>query len=151
MNARRSLFAMVALPILAGCASMSAPMAFVPDAEVAAVLGPEGTGILRGSQCLDPEMARGWLDLNEHQLLVDTGRFKYLVELAGRCPALQWTHTLVFRGDPVRGRICGGVGDVVHTRDYPCRVQGLSLLDDAQYDALRDARSRARQAARARR
>jgi hypothetical protein len=149
MNARRLLAALLAVPLIGACASMSHPVARVPDAEVGAIVGQEGPGILRGSQCLDPEMARGWVDLNDHLLLVDSGRFKYLVELAGRCPSLQWTHTLVFRGDPVRGRICGGIGDVVYTRDYPCRVQGLALLDKAQYDALQDARRRARQAARA--
>lgn len=149
MNARRLLIAMVAVPILGGCASMLAPVAYVPEAEVAAIVGPEGTGILRGNQCLDAKMARSWVDLNERSLLVDTGRFKYLVELTARCQALQRTPVLAFRGDPVSGRICGGLGDALLTREYPCHVQGLRLLDDAQYDALRDARSRAREAARA--
>ena len=49
---------------------------------------------------------------------------------------MDWSHTLVFRGDPVTGRVCGTLGDAIVTRDYPCTIRSLELLDKEQYKAL---------------
>ena len=91
---------------------------------------------LRGVQCLDPAMARSWIDLDSNTLLVDAGRYKYRMEVSAACTAVDWSHTLVFRGDPVTGRVCGTLGDAIVTRDYPCTIRSLELLDKEQYKAL---------------
>jgi hypothetical protein len=88
---------------------------------------------LRGSQCLDPDFARGWIDDGDGRILVDAGRYKYRIEVAPACTALNYTQILRLRGDPVSGRVCGGLGDAVLTRDYPCRIESMELLSKEQY------------------
>ena len=98
---------------------------------------------LRGGQCLDPAMARSWIELDRDTLLVDAGRYKYRIGIAGACSAVGWSNMLLFRGDPITGRVCGNIGDAILTRDYPCSIQDMQLLDKEQYKALleeRDAR-----------
>lgn len=126
---RRMLAAALLLGAGAGCASTSPPLAVAsPPAE--------GHRLLRGSECLDPGMARSWIDLGHGALLVDGGRHQYRIQVSGACSALGWSQLLVFRGDPVGGRVCGGVGDAIVTRDYPCQILDLQLLDAQQYKAM---------------
>lgn len=94
--------------------------------------------VLRGNQCLDPAYTRSWLDLDDDTLIVDTGRYRYRIEVSRSCTALSYTQALTFRGDPITGRVCGGVGDAVITRDYPCNVLSIELLDKQEYKALVD-------------
>lgn len=97
---------------------------------------------LRGAQCLDPERARTWVNEDERHLLVDSGRYKYRIEVAPACTALGYSQLIGFRGDPVLGRVCGGLGDAVLTRDYPCRIERMELLSKEQYrQAVKDRRS----------
>jgi hypothetical protein len=123
----KPFLATLLLAALAGCASTPPPQP-VADAS------PRQS--LRGVQCLDPAMARSWIDLDSNTLLVDAGRYKYRMEVSAACTAVDWSHTLVFRGDPVTGRVCGTLGDAIVTRDYPCTIRSLELLDKEQYKAL---------------
>lgn len=126
----KALAAPLLLAAVAGCASTSSP----PPAQAVADAAPRQS--LRGAECLDPAMARSWIDLDSNTLLVDAGRYKYRVEVSAACTALDWSHMLVFRGDPVTGRVCGTLGDAILTRDYPCTIRSLELLDKEQYKAL---------------
>jgi hypothetical protein len=97
---------------------------------------------LRGAQCLDPERARTWINEDDRHLLVDSGRYKYRIEVAPACTALGYSQLIGFRGDPVLGRVCGGLGDAVLTRDYPCRIERMELLSKEQYrQAVKDRHS----------
>jgi hypothetical protein len=125
----RSLTVALLLAACGGCATSSSPPATLDAAD-------GGRHFLRGAQCLDPGMARSWIDLDSNTLLVDAGRYKYRIEVSSACTAMDWSQMLVFRGDPVSGRVCGTLGDAILTRDYPCTIQGMELLDKAQYKAL---------------
>ena len=122
--------------LLAGCATAPSPPPASADARA--------TGWLRGADCLDPAMARSWIELDHDELLVDAGRHKYLIEVSGACTSIGWSQLLVFRGDPVSGRVCGSPGDAILTRDYPCTIQGMRLLDKEQYKALLKQREESR-------
>ena len=89
--------------------------------------------LLRGSDCLAPADVRNWIEIDDRTLLVDGGRLQYLVKLTGSCKTLGYSQALVFRGDPVSERVCGGLHDAVITRDYPCNILSLEILDKDQY------------------
>ena len=130
----RMLAAVAMLGACAGCASAPPPSAGSVATPVATT--GEARHLLRGSECLDPAMARSWIDLDHGAVLVDGGRHKYLIQVSGACSALGWSPLLVFRGDPVSGRVCGGLGDAILTRDYPCNIVDMQLLDTPQYKAM---------------
>jgi hypothetical protein len=108
--------------------------------------------ILRGGECLDPDFARGWTAIDDHRLLVDTGRHRYRLEVSRSCWNLRWTSFIGFRGDPMSNRVCGTPFDAVLTSDrIPCRIERLELLSREEYkQALLDyqAERRARRAER---
>ena len=56
--------------------------------------------------------------------------------VGGGCLYLHWTPMLLMRGEPISGRVCGGLGDAVISRDYTCRIQDMQMIDAAQYKAL---------------
>lgn len=99
---------------------------------------------LRGAQCLDPTFARGWVYLDDRNILVDAGRYRYRIELNSSCRDIAFTPMITFRGDPISGRVCGGPFDAVITRDFPCRIQRMELLSKEQYKALEGRRARER-------
>jgi len=103
--------------------------------------GSPDTPILRGSQCLDPDFARGWVELDDRTILVDAGRHKYRIEVGGACTSLSFSSVLVFRGDPVSGRVCGNLGDAILTRDYPCKIERMQLISKAEYKQAIDDRA----------
>lgn len=118
---------------------LAASMALAPTVGAS---DPARAPTLRGGQCLDPNQARGWINVDDRHILVDAGRYKYRIEVAPACTALGFSQVIAFRGDPVLGRVCGGLGDAVITRDYPCRIMRMELLSKEQYKAaLEDRRA----------
>ena len=99
------------------------------------------TPYLRGSQCLDPDFARNWIELDDRTILVDAGRNRYRIEVAPACSSLSFTSLLVFRGDPISGRVCGNLGDAILTRDYPCKIERMQLISKAEYKQAVDDRA----------
>jgi hypothetical protein len=95
--------------------------------------------VLRGQQCLDPDFARSFIDLDDRSLLVDAGRYRYRIEVSASCWNLDHTPVIGFRADPVAGRVCGGPFDAVIVRGgHPCRIERMELLSKAEYqDALK--------------
>lgn len=96
------------------------------------------------AECLDPDRARGWTQLDNGDLMVDAGRYKYRVKIASACTALGYSNILGFRGDPISGRVCGNIRDAVLTRDYPCKIESLQRLSKEEYDAVLKADQQAR-------
>lgn len=98
------------------------------------------------AQCLDPDRARAWTQLDNGDLMVDAGRDKYRVKVASACTALSYSNILGFRGDPISGRVCGNIRDAVLTRDYPCKIESMQRLSKEEYDAVLKADKEARKA-----
>lgn len=148
MTAR--LIAALALAIaFPGCAT--SPPRYGAVATAATSVPTQGRHVLQGAQCLDPAMARSWIDIDDDTLLVDAGRYKYRIQVSGACSALDWSPVLLFRGDPITGRVCGSLGDAILTRDYPCTIVDMQLLDKEQHQALVREYEDARKARRAKR
>ena len=109
---------------------------------------------LRGGQCLDPDFARSYTTLDDHLLLVDTGRHRYRIEVSRSCWDLRYTSWIAFRGDPISNRVCGYAFDAVVPRSgVPCRIERMELLSREeykqavqQYEAERRARREERRA-----
>ena len=99
---------------------------------------------LRGSQCLDPGLARGWVYLDDSHILVDAGRKRYHIELSARCPDIASTPVIGFRGEPITGRVCGGPFDAVQTRVIKCPILHMGLVSREEYKLMESRRARER-------
>ena len=119
---------------LALAAALALPAA-APAAPVAPPISPRPP-MLHGSQCLDPDYARGWVYLDDANLLVDTGRHRYHIELNSLCRDMAWAPVIAFRGDPTTGYVCGNALDAVITRERPCTIRSMSLVTKEEYKAL---------------
>ena len=116
----------------------------VPAAAAAEQRPAQHSPHLRGSQCLDPVFARGWVYLDDRHILVDAGRNRYRIEFSSYCRDIAFTPVIGFRGEPISGRVCGGPFDSVLTRDIPCRIQSMDLVSREEYKALETQRARDR-------
>ena len=96
--------------------------------------------MLRGHDCLEPSFARGFVSLDDRNLLVDAGRNRYRIEVSPSCWNLHTANVVGFRGDPISNRVCGAAMDAVLVRgSVPCRIEGLHLLSKEAYrQALHD-------------
>lgn len=128
------MYCRIVLPALLALAC--AACVSTPSPPRPAAVRPDGTHFLRGADCLDPAMARSWADLGDGSLLVDAGRRKYHIRLGAGCSDVHWTPMLLMRGEPITGRVCGGLGDAVISRDYTCRIEDMQMVDAEQYKAL---------------
>ena len=96
---------------------------------------------LHGSDCLEPSSARGFVGLDDRHLLIDAGRNRYLIQVAPACRDLESASAVGFRGDPISGKVCGGIFDAVVIRGKtPCRIERMALLSKEQYKAAVDDR-----------
>lgn len=125
---------------LSGLAHASTTTTAAPEAR------PATTRILPAAECLDPDRARAWTQMDNGDVLVDAGRYKYRMQIASACTALSFSTFVGFRGDPVTGRVCGGFSDAVLTRDYPCKIQGMQRMTKEEYEATLKADKEARKA-----
>ena len=95
------------------------------------------------SECLDPDRARSWHQIDTDEILVDAGRKRFHLQLAPACPELGYNHTVAFRSGDGIGRICGSAGDVVLVPraapiGIPCRIVVVTPLTKEQYAARLD-------------
>lgn len=95
---------------------------------------PRAGVVAHPSECLDPDLARSWTDIDDTTLLVDAGSRKYRVLLAEPCFSLGTSPELRFVGDRISNRVCGYVGEYVVSGGRRCRIQQLERLDDAAYE-----------------
>jgi hypothetical protein len=104
---------------------------------------------LRGSECLDPNLVRGFHSLDRNQVIVDAGRHFYRIEVAPSCWNLRFASVIAFRGDIVSGRVCGTPHDEILVRgEPPCRIQAMSLMTKDEYKQLQLERAAERKARR---
>lgn len=142
---RVKVLASSAIAVLS-CAAC-ATTAIAPEAAASASVARSEP--LRGSACLDPDFARSWTDVDDRRLLVDAGRYKYLIELPANCKPTHWSPFLLVRGAPISGRVCGALGDAVITREHTCRIESMRLVDDVEYKSLLETRAKDRERRRA--
>jgi hypothetical protein len=125
-------FVLAALPALATAPTPEAPRRY-----------------LRGSECLDPTLVRGFHTLEHNQVIVDAGRHFYRIEVPSTCWNLRGASVIAFRGDIASGRVCGTLHDEILVRgEPPCRIQRMSLLTRDQYRQLQLDQAAARKARR---
>lgn len=98
---------------------------------------------LPAADCIDTTQINEWHIVDARTAIVRTGPKRYLVTLQNDCPRLGTPPPgLIFRANPSntvvnRGRICGEVGETVHSRyQPPCAIQSVRKIDKARFDQL---------------
>jgi hypothetical protein len=93
--------------------------------------------------CIDTTQINEWHIVDARTAIVRTGPKRYLVTLQSDCPRLGIPPPgLIFRANPSNaavnhGRICGEVGETVHSRyQPPCAIQSVSKIDKEHFDRL---------------
>lgn len=98
---------------------------------------------LPANECIDTTQINEWHIVDARTAIVRTGPKHYLVTLQNDCPRLGTPPPgLIFRPNPSnaivnRGRICGEVGETVHSRyQPPCAIASVSKIDKARFRQL---------------
>lgn len=102
------------------------------------------TAALPAADCLRTDRINDWHIVSARRAIVRTGPKNYLVTLKNDCPQLSHPPGLIFRTSAnhqgmTEGRICGSIGETVHSRGMPpCAIESVRLIDKARYDQLSD-------------
>ena len=98
---------------------------------------------LHTSDCIDTSQINEWHIVDARTAIVRTGPKRYLVKLQSACPRLGMSPPgLIFRPNRSNaivnhGRICGEVGETVHSRNQPpCAIESVSKIDKPRFDEL---------------
>lgn len=98
---------------------------------------------LHTSDCIDTSQINEWHIVDARTTIVRTGPKRYLVKLQSECPRLGMSPPgLIFRPNRSnaivnQGRICGEVGETVHSRNQPpCPIESVSKIDKPRFDEL---------------
>jgi len=122
---RKPLFSAVLLVALCPALASSSPAPSDP-----------GPRYLRGGECLDPSLARGFTAMDDRHLLIDAGSRHYLVELEASCWNLDFANAIGFKGNPISQRVCGGFNEsIVFRGERPCRIERMATLTKDEYKA----------------
>lgn len=104
---------------------------------------PSARTPLHTSDCIDPSQINEWHIVDARTAIVRTGPKRYLVTLQSACPRLGIPpRGLIFRPNRSnalvnQGRICGEVGETVHSRNQPpCAIESVSKIDKPRFDQL---------------
>lgn len=123
--------------LLASCASVT----------VASAAPPPRTP-LPAAECLQPSRINDWRIVDDRTAIVRTGPTYYEVKLRAACPQLRHPPGLMFKANAANtssndGRICGEVGETVHSSGQPpCAIQSVQRIDKTRFDQLDAARKR---------
>lgn len=91
------------------------------------------------ADCIKTTQINDWHIVDARTAIVRTGPKHYLVTLQNDCPNLSHPPGLIFRSSPGvgEGRICGSIGETVHSRNQPaCAIQSVRLIDKARFEQL---------------
>jgi len=95
---------------------------------------------LPAADCIQTDRINDWHIVDARTAIVRTGPKHYLVTLQNDCPHLNHPPGLIFRSSPgglSQGRICGSVGETVHSRNQPaCAIQSVSVIDKTRFEQL---------------
>lgn len=125
-------------PILLFALTIGASAGAVQAADTAPARSP-----LPAADCIDTSQINEWHIIDASTAIVRTGPKRYLVTLQNVCPRLGMAPAgLIFRPNPSnaavnQGRICGEVGETVHSRyQPPCAIESVSKIDKARFEEL---------------
>lgn len=122
----------------------------VASAAQAAPAPPSAASPLPAAQCIQTDRINDWHIVGARTAIVRTGPKNYLVTLKSDCPQLSHPPGLIFSSSPNhqgmnQGRICGAIGETVHSRGQPpCGIESVTLIDKKHYDQLTDEAKRYR-------
>lgn len=107
------------------------------------------TSPLPVADCIQTDRISEWHIVDARSAIVRTGPKSYLVTLKSSCPNLSHPPGLIFsrsnQQGVAQGRICGSVGETVHSRGQPpCAIQSVQLIDSQRYHQLSDEAERYR-------
>lgn len=97
---------------------------------------------LRAADCIHTDRINDWHIVDARTAIVRTGPRNYLVKLGSDCPQLSHPPGLIFSSSHnhqgmTQGRICGSIGETVHSRGQPpCAIESVRLIDKVRYDEL---------------
>ena len=100
------------------------------------------------AECIQPSRINDWHIVDERTATVRTGPKYYLVTLRSACPQLRHPPGLIFKANAANtsangGRICGEVGETVHSQGQPpCAVESVQRIDKTRFDQLNAAGKR---------
>lgn len=93
--------------------------------------------------CMRIDQINEWHIVDNRTAIVRTGPKRYRVDLQSDCPRLGIGPAgLIFRPNQSNAaidatRICGEVGETVHSRNQPpCAIQAVRIIDKAEFDRL---------------
>lgn len=115
----------------------------------AADTAPSDSSPLPFADCIQTDRISDWHIVDARSAIVRTGPKNYLVTLASDCPSLSHPPGLIFSRNNqqgiAQGRICGSVGETVHSRGQPpCAIKSVQLIDSPRYKQLSDEAARYR-------
>jgi Family of unknown function (DUF6491) len=87
------------------------------------------------STCFDSQRVRQWVPVNDETLLIDAGRQKYRISFQNSCSHLNSSASLLFKGDPISGRVCSSTLNYISARGEICRIQRITEIDRATFKA----------------
>lgn len=131
----------IATLLLAVTAAASAAQAPTP-ASVSATPLP-------AADCIRTDRINDWRIVSASTAVVRTGPNNYLVTLSNQCPQLSHPPGLIFgrsnHQGVDQGRICGSIGETVHSRGQPpCAIKSVQMIDKTRYQQLSDEATRYR-------
>ena len=97
---------------------------------------------LPASSCIDITQISEWHIVDARTAIVRTGPKRYRIDLKNNCPQLNHPPGLMFQANASnkstnQGRICGEVGETVHSLNQPpCAIQSVRLINKADFEAL---------------
>lgn len=103
---------------------------------------------LPAAECIQPSSINDWHIVDDRTATVRTGPKYYQVKLQSACPQLRHPPGLIFKANAANtsannGRICGEVGETVHSRGQaPCAIESVQRTDKARFDQLNTAGKR---------
>jgi hypothetical protein len=123
--------------------------ATVTIAATTAHAAPSPASLLRAADCIQTDRINDWHIVDARTAIVRTGPKSYLVTLKSACPKLSHPPGLIFSHSNNQGidqgRICGSVGETVHSRGQPpCAIESVQLIDKSRYQQLSDQAARYR-------
>lgn len=121
----------------------------VAAAASAADSAPSPASPLPFADCIQTDRISEWHIVDARSAIVRTGPKSYLVTLKSDCPNLSHPPGLIFgrsnQQGIAQGRICGAVGETVHSHSQPpCAIQSVQLVDSKHYQQLSDEATRYR-------
>lgn len=118
--------------------------AFTAGASAQTSDAPSAPKRLPTADCINTRQINSWSIVDARTAIVRTGPKYYQINLKADCPQLSNPPGLIFRSSGNNngmdaGRICGAIGETVHSRGQPqCAIDSVIMIDKARYTELNE-------------